>query len=168
MQVVEHEHERLRGRELLEQGTHGTVAAIPLVLERRRAVAAERRQRREDVSELRSDVVLARRDELRVDSSQVLVERVDEEREREIALQLGCRAREDEISLGVRPCAELGEEPRLADARLADEQNSDRALPIELGQDSIQRAELLRTADEVAGLRAHFPLQQIKVSEPQS
>ncbi len=108
------------------------------------------------MSELRPDVVLERRDELRVDSSHVLVERVDEEREREIALQLGCRAREDEISLGVRPCAELGEEPCLADARLADEQNSDRAPPIELGPDSIQRAELLRTADEVAGLCAHF------------
>ena len=82
MQVVEHEHERLRGCELLEQGTHGTVAAIALVLERRRTVAGERRQRREDVGELRPDVVLQVCDELRVEPSHVLVERVDEERER--------------------------------------------------------------------------------------
>ena len=107
--------------------------------------------------ELRPDVVLERRDELRVESSHVLVERVDEERERQIALELGCRAGEDEMPLGVRPSAELGQEPRLADARLADEQNGDRAPPIELGQRSIQRAELLRTPDEVAGLRAHLP-----------
>ena len=61
------------------------------------------------------------------------------------------------MPFGVGASAELGQEPRLADARLTDEQNRDRAPPIELGQGSSQRAELLRTPDQVVGLRAHLP-----------
>ena len=62
VEVVEHEHERLRRREPLEQRAHGAVAAIALVLERDLAAARERRQRREDVRELGLDVVVERRE----------------------------------------------------------------------------------------------------------
>jgi hypothetical protein len=120
------------------------------------------------VRELRPYVILERRDEFGVDSSHVVVERVDEEREREVALQLGCRARKDQISRGVRSCTELGEKPCLADARLADEQNGDRTPTVELGTDSIQRVEFLRAADEVAVLCAHSLPQHDRSRSPNS
>jgi hypothetical protein len=158
VEVVEHEHERLRRRELLEQRAHGAVAAIALVLERHLATARERRQRRKDVRELRLDVVLEGGQPIRSEASHVLVERIDEDRERQVALELGGRAREDEVVSGIGANRQLGQEARLADARLADEQDRGRATLIELGQDSIQRAQLLRAPDEVVGSQGHFLL----------
>ena len=61
VQVVEHEHERLGRRELLEERADGTVAAIALMLERHLAAARKRRQRREDVRELAANVVVRAR-----------------------------------------------------------------------------------------------------------
>jgi hypothetical protein len=87
VQVIEHEHERLRGRELLEQRAHRTVAAITLVLERHLATARERRQRWEDVRKLRPHVVLEHRELIRVEPAHVLVDRIHEERERQVALE---------------------------------------------------------------------------------
>jgi hypothetical protein len=92
VQVVEHEHEGLCRSELLEQRAHGTVAAIALVLERHLAAARERRQRREDVRELRSNVVVEDGEPIRAEPSHVLVERIHEHRERQVALELGRRA----------------------------------------------------------------------------
>src|SRR5207247_1524847 len=80
--------ERLHRRELLEQRAHGTVAAIALVLERHRATARERRQRWEDVRKLRPNVVLEDGEAIRGEPSQVLVDCVDENRERQVALEL--------------------------------------------------------------------------------
>ncbi len=154
VEVVEHEHERLRRRELLEQRTHRAVAAIALVLERRRTAAGECRQRREDVSELRPDVVVQ---SVRRAPGRALA-RTRRARRRRARTAGRARARRPSRrgpdALGVGAGAELGQQPRLADARLTDEQNRDRAPPIELGQGSIQRAELLRTPDQVVGLRA--------------
>ncbi len=82
MEVVEHEHERLCRRELLEQRPHCTVAAVALVLERHFALVGERRQRREDVRELGSHVVVERGEAIRLDPSHVLVERIHEDGER--------------------------------------------------------------------------------------
>ena len=58
VEVVEHEHERLRRREPLEQRRDGAVAAVALVLERQLAADRERRQRRETCAELAADVVV--------------------------------------------------------------------------------------------------------------
>jgi hypothetical protein len=158
VEVVEHEHERLGGREVLEQRAHGAMAPVALVLERDLATARERRQGREDVRKLGPNVVVEDGETIRSEPSQVLVERVDEDRERQIALELGRRAQKDEVSLRIRASGELGEEARLSDARLADEQDRGRPSPIELGQDSIQRAQLLGAPDEMVVERRHFLL----------
>src|SRR5438477_5939504 len=52
VEVVEHEYERPRLREMLEQRAHGPMAAIALVLKRNCSTACERRQRRQHLSEL--------------------------------------------------------------------------------------------------------------------
>jgi hypothetical protein len=156
VEVIEHEHERLCRHELLEQRAHGAVAAIALVLERYLATARERRQRWEDVRKLRPNVVIEDGEAIRGEPSQVLVDRVDEDRERQVALELGRRAREDEVSLGVCAGGELSQETRLSNARLADKQDCGRAALIELGQDSIERAQLLGAPDEVVGMQGHF------------
>jgi hypothetical protein len=156
VEVVEHEHERLRRRELLEQRAHGTVAAIALVLERHLATARERGQRWEDVRKLRPNVILQDGEAVRGEPSQVLVDCVDENRERQIALELRRRACEDEVSSGICASGELGQETRLADARLADEQDCVRAALIEFGQDSIEQAQFLGAPDEVVGMEGHF------------
>ena len=155
VEIVEHEHERLRRPELLEQRAHGAVAAIALVLERDLAVARQRRQGRKHVRELRAHVVLQAGEARRAERSHVLVERVHEDRERQVALQLGSRACEHQVPLCVRARAELGEEAGLADSRLADDQDGDRAALVELRQRPIERAQLLGAPDEVGGLQRH-------------
>ena len=57
----------------------------------------------------------------RLEPSEVLVERVHEDRERQVALELRCGAGEDELPPRVRASGELGQQARLADARLADQ-----------------------------------------------
>ena len=155
VQVVEHEHERLPRRELLEQRAHGAVAAVALVLERQPASARERRQRGEDVRELAADVVVEVGESARPEPAHVLVERVDEDGEGQVALELGGRAREHEVPGRVGAGRDLGQETRLADARLADEQRRRRAALIEIGQDAVERTELLGAPDEMVGLGGH-------------
>jgi hypothetical protein len=60
------------------------------------------------------------------------------------------------VSLGVGTSGELSQQTGLTDARLADEQDCGRAAVIELGQDSIERAQLLGAPDEVVGMQGHF------------
>jgi hypothetical protein len=55
--VVEHEDERARLREPLEQRTHGAMTVVALVLEARPSRARELRQRREDLGKPRSHVL---------------------------------------------------------------------------------------------------------------
>ena len=89
VEVVEHEHERLHRRKLLEQGAHRTVAPVALVLQCHRAVGRERRQRREDVRQLGPHVVVEPAEPGPLEPADVLVEGIDEDGERQVALQLG-------------------------------------------------------------------------------
>ena len=152
VEVVEHEHERLRRRELLEQRAHRAVAAVALVLERH--VAARSPSAVSDGKTCASSVrtssssAPSRRGS---SPSQVLVERVHEDRERQVALELGCRAGEDELPARVRASGELGEQARLADPRLADQLDRRGATAIELVEEPIERTELLGAPDEVLG-----------------
>jgi hypothetical protein len=59
------------------------------------------------------------------------------------------------VSSGIRASGELGQEPRLSDARLTDEQHCVRAALIEFRQDSIDRTQLLGAPDEVVGRQGH-------------
>ena len=89
MEVVEHEHERLPRRELLEQLPHSAVAAVALVLERHLALGRERRQRGEHVRELRPHVVVESGEATLFEALHELVERIHEDREGQVAFELG-------------------------------------------------------------------------------
>ena len=73
VEVVQDEDKGFRRREQLEQLSNGTVAAVALVLKRDLAPASEGRQRREDVRELCSDVVVQGFEKSRLESVDVLV-----------------------------------------------------------------------------------------------
>src|SRR5918995_4339388 len=98
MEVIEHEDERLRGQRL-KQDPNSSVDAIPLVLQRLAAAAAETRQRGKQASQLNPHLFLEALEPPRLEALQVLVHRVHEHPERQITLQLGSRARQHEISL---------------------------------------------------------------------
>ena len=106
--------------------------------------------------ELRAHVVVEAGEARRAEPSHVLVERVHEDRERQVALELGRRAGEHEVPRASGASGELGQQAGLADSRLADEQDRGRAALVELGQRPIERAQLLGAPDEVVGLQGHF------------
>jgi hypothetical protein len=56
------------------------------------------------------------------------------------------------MSSGIRASAELGQQTRLSDARLADQQDCGRAALIELGEELVERAHLLDAPDELVGM----------------
>jgi hypothetical protein len=93
VEVIQYEYERLRRRKLLEQRAHRTVAAVALVLWRQLAPGRERGQRREDVRKLRLNVVVEGCEAIPVEPPHVLVERINEDRERQVLFELGRRAR---------------------------------------------------------------------------
>jgi hypothetical protein len=71
------------------------------------------------------------------------------------------------VPSGIRAGGELCQQTRLPDARLADEQGRSRASLLELGEESIERTQLLGAPDEVVGLQGHvFPLVQDKSGSP--
>ncbi len=154
---------------MLEQLAHRTVAAVALVLERHLALGRERRQRREDVREFRPHVVVEIGEAAPLEPAHVLVERVHEDGERQVALELRRGAREDELPSRVRASGELGQQTRLSDARLADQNDCGRAALIELGQDLIERAHLLGAPNKALGMQGHVlpPAQEIRVGGPQ-
>ena len=88
MDVVEHEYEGRRVRKQLEQRAHGAVASVALLLKGYRSPAPERGQRRQDVGKLCLYVVVERSELFPVEALDVLVERIDEDGERQVALEL--------------------------------------------------------------------------------
>ena len=135
---------------------HGTVAAIALVLERHLAAARERRQRREDVRELAANVVVERAEAVRPEPSHVLVERVHEDGEGQVALELGGRAREDEVS---RASARAATSARRRVLPMPGSPTSSVAAErpwSTSANDAIERTELLGAPDEMVGLGGHF------------
>ena len=99
--IIENEHERRRRRELLQELADGSVGPVPLVLWRHLDLSSEPRQRREDVRELcpdRQHLPLGRS----IQACHVLIERIDEDGERQLVLELRSRADEDDAR-GLRP-----------------------------------------------------------------
>ncbi len=92
-----------------------------------------------------------------VEAVDVLVERVDEDPERQVELELTGPAGEDEVRACVCTGGELGEEARLADSRLADQLERRGVSPADPGEETVDRAELGRTADEMGG-KCHLSL----------
>lgn len=140
--VVEHEHDRPRLRERLEQGAHGAVASVPLVLDRRSVADGQAGQRRKHGGELCADIILEVVQALRIQAVDVLVERVDEDPERQVELELPGSPREDEVPARVGTDSELGEKPRLADSGLPDHFERRGLSPSDLGEEAVHRVEL--------------------------
>ncbi len=151
VEVVEHEYDRLRAREQLQQLAHCAVAPVPLVLKRHILSGRERRQRRKDHRQFGSDVIGERGEPPRLEPLDVLVESVYEDPERQVLLELRSRAGEDQMSTCVRLVGELGEQACLADPGLADEHDRRRGALFERGQEIAKRAKLDGTSDEMLG-----------------
>ena len=120
MEIVEDEHERPLSRKPLEQFADRAVAAVALMPDNAVTLGRESQERRKHARQSRSDIVTERFEALRLDASQMLVERIDDHRERQVALELGRRSRQHQPAR-VRARLELGEQPGLSDSRLAHE-----------------------------------------------
>ncbi len=155
VQVVENQDERLCRRKHLQQLARGPVGAIPLVLEPDCGAAAERGQAWEHVSKLRARLFVEVLDASWVEPLGVLVERVDEHPEGEIAFELGRRSGENEVPARVGAIGELAEQSGLSDSRLPDELDRGGAPLLEFRKDSIECAELHRSPDELLGHLGH-------------
>ena len=87
----------------------------------------------------------------------IFVERVDEDPERQVELELTGPARKDEIGPCVCTGGQLGEEACLADPWFADELERRGSSLADLGEETVDRVELRRAADEVGG-KCHLSL----------
>ena len=153
MQVVEHEHQRLRGREHLEQLPNRAVG--PVAVAALLGAVGARLQRREHSGEIRERLGLERADPALVESLEVFVERVDEHPERQVGLQLRRAAGEHDVAEGVGAVRQLGEQPRLPHAGLRAQLQGSKASPPEFGDHCVDHTEFSGTPDELVGRLGH-------------
>jgi len=123
---------------------------MALVLERHLAAAGERPLRREDMRELRSNLVVEYSEPLRVQAAEVLIERIDEDGEGQVVLELRRRPAENEVPADLGASGELPEKTGLADPGFARHLERARAALIELVEKALERIELVGASDEVA------------------
>jgi hypothetical protein len=154
VQVVEDQHEWLLGRQQREQLAHGAVAAVALV-DARVLRRRERRERGKHGRELRDHVARERRDATRIEAAHVLVERVDEDPEGHVDLELGCASGQHEVAAGISALRQLGEQARLADPGLADQLEHDGTMLVERVERVSDRAELVRATDQTFASERH-------------
>ena len=156
MDVIEHEHERRAGGDALEQLAHGPVGAVALVLQRRTGCGLLARHRREHQLELGAHLAVERAQAARLQARDELVERVDEDPERQVGLELRRAAAEHDVPARVGVGGELGEQARLADPGVAHQQRRRRPCPLQPLHRVFQRAELRGAPDEVLGHQGHL------------
>src|SRR5205823_6136980 len=111
---------------------------------------------RQDMAQLALAIVAHFGEGRRRQTTDVVVQRVDEHMKRELALQFRRRAREHELTSGVRAPRELAEEPRLADPRLTDQRSGGRIAAIELPEDALESVELRGAPDELDDCVGHY------------
>ena len=157
VKVVKDENESVRLREPLEQRAYRAVASIALVLKRRLLFARELRQRRKDMRKFSAHVVGEARELFRVETLDVLIKRIHEHRERQVALELRGRPEEDELPAQLGARRELPQQPRLADPGLPHQLDSARAASIELVEALLESIELVRTPDDALAKQGHAP-----------
>ena len=146
---IEHEHERLGLGEHLQQPPHRAVRTEAVVLRPGRRGSA--RERRQHLAELRADVGRERVEPPRLERLHVVVERVGEDAEREVALELGGASREHEQPALLAARLERVEQAGLADAGLADDGQGAGAPPLQPDQRVVDGRELSRSPDELLG-----------------
>jgi hypothetical protein len=85
----------------------------------------------------------------------VFVERIDENPERQIALELRRRSRKYELPKRIGASSNLGEETRLADPRFAPNLKRSRPAPVELGKSVIDLDQLVSAPNKVLRTQSH-------------
>jgi hypothetical protein len=153
VEVVEHQHERLGGRERLEELAHGGVSSVTVVLWPRGRLHRTG-ERGQHVGELGQRLVAEGIRPARFERLDVLVEGVHEHPEGQLALELGSAAGQDEHALRVAALAQLRQKTRLPDPRLTEELQGAEALGLERRQRTVDHAELSGAPNELLrGLR---------------
>ena len=158
MDIVQHENQWPRPCEPLEELTDRAMAAIALVLGRDLSAVGERPQRREDVRELCSNLVVEYGKPLRVQAPEILVQSIDEDGEGQVVLELRSRAVENELPADLGVSGQLPEKTRLAYPRLSHHLDSPRPASIEVVEEPLEHVELFGTSDEVLDSQGHGPL----------
>src|SRR6266404_6845491 len=151
MKVVEQKDEWQPSGKLLQEGTNRPVAAVALVPVGDRVGRGERRERREDVRELRSHVFLEPVETTWIETLQVIVEGIDEDRERQIPLELRTRAGQHEQVACIAALSKLGEQPALADPRLAGELESGGPPVVDHVENVVENCAFRATSNEPIG-----------------
>ena len=148
VQVVQDQHKRLARGKRLQQVTHRSVRAVALVLDGDAATRAEPRKRWEHVRELGARRLVELIQPSWVEPLGVLVERIDEDPERQVALELGRGAGEHELAARFGAIGELGQQPGLADAGLADDRDCGGGAVVQCLEEPLEGVELGGAAHE--------------------
>ena len=149
----------LRRRERLQQVAKRAVGAVALVLKRRLAAGAEPGQRGEDVARARASVCVQLLQAPRVEPLDVLVERVDEDPERQVALELGRGAGEHQLPARVGASARARRAGGSCRCRARQPARRPRRPPCSSPVEGlIERVELRGAPDELLGRLGHVRL----------
>ena len=149
--VIENEDQGLGGSQPFEQLTNGAVGPVTLVLKAHGGATAEAGQRREHLGELGADLLVEGVQTPRFDALDVLVERVDEDPEGEIAFEVCARAGQDDVTARVSAGGELGQQARLADPGGPDDLDRPRTALSERVERLVQLFERWAAPYEVVG-----------------
>ena len=110
------------------------------------------------MGELRLHVVVEDGESLYLEALEVLVQRVHEDGEGQVAFELRRRSREDELPAQLGARAELSEQPGLADPRLPNQLDRGRAASSELVEGVLKRTEILGAPHEQVRKHGHARL----------
>jgi hypothetical protein len=121
VEIVESHHQRPLVGKLADQRTHGTQEAVALVGCGDRLLHPILRSERWKYRGEQSDLLVREREALTAKRSDGTLERVGEHRERHARLELGRAPRQGQVAMLVGARQSLGDQRRLADARLADD-----------------------------------------------
>jgi hypothetical protein len=135
------------------------MCAVALVLERDDVRGRELGHRGEDLREFRQDVLAQTLQAARIEPTQVVIERIDENRERKVSLELRRRTPKDEPSPRIGAARELCEQAALPDPGLAYELDRSGVAAVDLGEELLERTELLGTSHELVSKWGHFLLE---------
>ena len=111
--------ERLAFGDQRQEPPDGAMRAMALVAERRGGRPVPDSKRRQDPRDVGQELGVRARARCEFLRGDVGVQRLDPHAVGQVALELGGGAGEDEMAALFRPAAQLGEQPGLADARLA-------------------------------------------------
>jgi len=116
------------------------------------------------VREFRLGIVVEDGELFRLQSRDVLVQRIDEDRERQVALEFGGRSSEHDVTASLGAGGKFSQEPRLADPRLASQPHRPGTASIQLIQELLDRTEFVGPPHEVPRTQRHtLPVPKLRV-----